>query len=77
MGQLKIWWRWRSMLPSAGEKIGICRQAPSDHHEFDNFLVERGINSISLDPDAVIQKTPHILETETKLIADAIGAADL
>ncbi|MGH9943193.1 MAG: phosphoenolpyruvate synthase, partial [Pyrinomonadaceae bacterium] len=35
----------------AGKKIGICGQAPSDYPEFAQFLVERGINSISLNPD--------------------------
>ncbi len=56
----------------AGKKIGICGQAPSDYPEFAEFLVKRGINSISLNPDTVIQTTHHILETEksfTKNIA--------
>jgi pyruvate, water dikinase len=51
----------------AGKKIGICGQAPSDYPEFADFLVERGINSISLNPDTVIQTTHHILQTEKKL----------
>lgn len=50
-----------------GKKIGICGQAPSDYPEFAEFLVERGINSISLNPDTVIQTTQTILETETRL----------
>jgi pyruvate,water dikinase len=50
-----------------GKKIGICGQAPSDYPEFADFLVERGINSISLNPDTVIQTTQHILETEKRL----------
>jgi pyruvate,water dikinase len=49
------------------KKIGICGQAPSDYPEFAKFLVERGINSISLNPDTVIQTTHHILETEKEL----------
>jgi pyruvate,water dikinase len=49
------------------KKIGICGQAPSDYPEFAEFLVERGINSISLNPDTVIQTTQTILETETRL----------
>jgi len=36
-----------------GRKIGICGQAPSDYPEFAQFLVEQGIDSISLNPDAV------------------------
>ena len=49
---------------AAGKKIGICGQAPSDYPEFAEFLVRRGINSISLNPDTVIQTTHQILETE-------------
>jgi pyruvate,water dikinase len=50
-----------------GKKIGICGQAPSDYPEFAQFLVERGINSISLNPDTVIKTTQHILSTEKEL----------
>jgi pyruvate,water dikinase len=49
------------------KKIGICGQAPSDYPEFARFLVEKGINSISLNPDTVIQTTSMILETEKEL----------
>lgn len=35
-------------------KVGICGQAPSDHPDFASFLVEAGIDSISLNPDSVI-----------------------
>jgi pyruvate,water dikinase len=48
----------------AGKKIGICGQAPSDYPEFARFLVERGITSISLNPDTVIQTTQVIIEAE-------------
>lgn len=37
-----------------GCKVGICGQAPSDYPEFAEFLVESGIDSISLNPDSVI-----------------------
>ncbi len=50
-----------------GTKIGICGQAPSDFPEFAQFLVECGIDSISLNPDTVIKTTLAILETEKKL----------
>ena len=50
-----------------GKKIGICGQAPSDYPEFAEFLVQKGINSISLNPDTVIKTTHHILETEKGL----------
>jgi pyruvate,water dikinase len=35
-------------------KVGICGQAPSDYPEFARFLVEAGIDSISLNPDSVV-----------------------
>ncbi len=50
-----------------GRKIGICGQAPSDYPEFARFLVECGINSISLNSDTVIKTTLDIKETEAVL----------
>ena len=52
---------------SQGCKIGICGQAPSDYPEFARFLVEQGIDSISLNPDTVLKTTVTILETERDL----------
>jgi pyruvate,water dikinase len=51
---------------STGTKIGICGQAPSDYPDFAQFLVEQGIDSISLTPDAVIRTTLAVLELERK-----------
>ena len=48
-------------------KIGICGQGPSDHPDFAQFLVECGIDSISLNPDTVIKTTIAILQTERKV----------
>lgn len=39
----------------AGRKIGICGQAPSDYPEVVRFLIERGIDSISLNEDAIVK----------------------
>jgi len=50
-----------------GKKIGICGQAPSDYPEFAEFLVEKGISSISLNPDTIIQTTHKILQFERDL----------
>jgi pyruvate,water dikinase len=50
-----------------GRKIGICGQAPSDYPEFAQFLVEQGIDSISLNPDTVLKTTLAILKTEAAL----------
>lgn len=46
--------------------IGICGQAPSDYPEFADFLVEKGIESISLNPDTVIRNIIRIAEKEKK-----------
>ena len=48
-------------------KIGICGQAPSDYPDFAKFLVEQGIDSISLNPDTVLKTTVAILEKEKAL----------
>jgi pyruvate,water dikinase len=45
-------------------KIGICGQAPSDYPEFARFLVELGIDSISLNPDSVLKTLLDIAKTE-------------
>ena len=37
-----------------GKYVGICGQGPSDHPDFARWLVEQGIESISLNPDSVI-----------------------
>jgi pyruvate,water dikinase len=59
-----------------GRKIGICGQAPSDYPEFAAFLVELGIDSISLNPDAVLKTTVKILEIEaSKSVSERIAAS--
>ncbi|MEA5575952.1 phosphoenolpyruvate synthase [Anabaena sp. UHCC 0451] len=45
-------------------KIGICGQAPSDYPEFVQFLVEEGIDSISLNPDSVLQTMLEVAKCE-------------
>jgi pyruvate,water dikinase len=50
-----------------GKKIGICGQAPSDYPEFARFLVDCGIDSMSLNADTVIKTTLDIIETEKNL----------
>ncbi len=48
-------------------KIGICGQAPSDYPEFAEFLVELGIDSISLNPDSLLKTKLAIADLEAKL----------
>jgi pyruvate,water dikinase len=50
-----------------GTKIGLCGQEPSDHPEFAKFLVECGINAISVNPDSLAQVRLHVAEAEKKL----------
>jgi pyruvate, water dikinase len=47
-------------------KVGICGQAPSDYPDFAAFLVQEGIDSISLNPDSVLSVIPHISSIERK-----------
>ncbi|HBB35875.1 MAG TPA: phosphoenolpyruvate synthase [Cyanobacteria bacterium UBA9273] len=47
-----------------GRKIGICGQAPSDYPEFAAFLVEQGIDSMSLNPDSVLKTLLMVAEVE-------------
>jgi pyruvate,water dikinase len=50
-----------------GRKIGICGQAPSDHPEFAELLVREGIDSISLNPDAVLKTRLKVAAIEAEL----------
>jgi pyruvate,water dikinase len=46
--------------------VGICGQAPSDFPEITQWLVEKGIGSISLNPDSILRMTEVVLEMEKK-----------
>lgn len=48
-------------------KIGICGQAPSDYPKFAQFLVQQGIDSISLNPDSVVKTTLAVATMEREL----------
>ncbi len=50
-----------------GRHCGLCGQAPSDYPEMAEFLVEIGIDSMSLNPDTVLKTTQLVLETEKRL----------
>jgi len=58
-----------------GKYVGICGQAPSDYPQITRWLVERGIDSISLNPDSLPAMTALILQTERQLAARPIPAA--
>ncbi len=53
----------------AGRKVGICGQAPSDYPEFAAFLVKEGIDSISLNPDSVIDVIRRVAAEESRLVS--------
>jgi pyruvate,water dikinase len=55
---------------ASGVKVGICGQGPSDHPDFAQFLVEEGIDSISVTPDSVIKtiRAIHAIENRTEAI---------
>jgi pyruvate,water dikinase len=50
-------------------KVGICGQGPSDFPDFTKFLVESGIDSISVTPDSVIKTVNAIHAVERRSIA--------
>ncbi len=50
-----------------GKHCGLCGQAPSDYPEMAEFLVEIGIDSMSLNPDTVLKTTQLVLDTEKRL----------
>jgi pyruvate,water dikinase len=60
-------WMIRSVIEEAHEahaKVGLCGQAPSDHPEFAEFLVECGIDSISVSPDSFFAVKNHVAQAE-------------
>lgn len=63
-----------SSAKEAGVKVGICGQGPSDHPDFAQFLVEQGIDSISVTPDSVIKtiKAIHSIEVRQAMIKEVV-----
>ncbi|MGW9229672.1 phosphoenolpyruvate synthase [Pseudorhizobium sp. NPDC055634] len=65
-------WMIRSVITEAGRagaKIGLCGQAPSDHPEFAEFLVDCGIDSISVSPDSFVAVKRRVAEAEGRRYA--------
>jgi len=50
-----------------GRHSGLCGQAPSDYPEMAEYLVEIGIDSMSLNPDTVLNTIRHVLAVEKRL----------
>ena len=62
-------WMIRTVIDAAhraGAKVGLCGQAPSDHPEFAEFLVECGIDSMSLSPDSFIAVKRRVAAAEAR-----------
>jgi pyruvate,water dikinase len=49
--------------------VGICGQAPSDYPDMIRFLVDKGITSISLNPDAVVRGRGAVAAAEAEIRA--------
>ena len=60
-------WMIHSVIEAAGRagaKIGLCGQAPSDHPEFAEFLVDCGIDSMSVSPDSFLEVKQRVAARE-------------
>jgi len=58
-----------------GKTVSICGQAPSVYPEFTRFLVESGIDSISVNPDAVIQTRRLVAQVERRLLLERLSGS--
>lgn len=71
-------WSIREILrkaAKAGKPVGICGQAPSDIPGFAAFLVENGIDSISVNPDSLFNAHEEVLEAERRVAEAGAGIA--
>ena len=62
-------WMIRTVIAAAhrsGAKVGLCGQAPSDHPAFAEFLVECGIDSMSVSPDSFMAVKRHVAAAEAQ-----------
>ncbi|HJY41693.1 MAG TPA: phosphoenolpyruvate synthase, partial [Steroidobacteraceae bacterium] len=62
-------WMIRNVITEAhkaGAKVGLCGQAPSDHPEFAEFLVECGIDSLSVSPDSFVEVKRRVFAAENR-----------
>ena len=55
-----------------GKTVSICGQAPSVYPEFCEFLVKHGIDSISVNPDAVVSTKKMVAQLEQRIMLDAL-----
>ncbi len=65
----------KSLIETAhqyGRTVSICGQAPSVYPEFARFLVESGIDSISVNPDVVLQTKRSVAQVEQRLLLETL-----
>jgi len=65
----------KSLIETAhqyGKTVSICGQAPSVYPEFTRFLVESGIDSVSVNPDAVVQTRKLVAQVEQRIILEKL-----
>jgi len=70
-------WMIRHVIEGAhrkGAKVGLCGQAPSDHPEYARFLVDCGIDSISVTPDSFVAVKHHVAKAEARALVAASRA---
>ena len=58
-----------SACKKQGKYIGICGQGPSDHQDFAKWLMQEGIDSISLNPDSVLDTCLFLGQVEATATA--------
>ena len=59
-----------------GRLVGLCGQAPSDKPKFAAFLVEKGIDSISLTPDSVMRAINIVADAEKQISKEDVADLD-
>ena len=52
--------------------MSVCGQAPSVYPEFTKFLVEQGIDSVSVNPDAVVSTRKNVAAYEQRILLDGL-----
>jgi pyruvate,water dikinase len=65
----------KSLIETAhqyGRTVSICGQAPSVYPEYTRFLVESGIDSISVNPDVVLQTKRLVAQVEQRLLLETL-----
>jgi pyruvate,water dikinase len=68
-GNEAVKWMIRTVIEQAhraGAKVGLCGQAPSNRPDFAEFLVDCGIDSISVTPDSFLAVKQHVARTEAR-----------